>query len=34
MIYLNVTSVMMQADPAGRELYEARAQACVDEIFR
>ena len=34
MIYLNVTSVMLEADPAGRELYEARAQACVDEIFR
>ena len=34
MIYLNVTSVMMHADPEGKALYEQRAQQCVDEIFR
>ncbi len=34
MIYLNVTSVMMHADPKGKALYEQRAQQCVDEIFR
>ena len=34
MIYLNVTAVMMRADPDGKALYEERAQQCVDEIFR
>ena len=34
MIYLNVTTTMMTADPAGKALYEERAQTCVDEIFR
>ena len=34
MIYLNVTAVMMRADPEGKALYEERAQQCVDEIFR
>ena len=34
MIYLNVTSVLLRVDPANRALYEARAQACVDEIFK
>ena len=34
MIYLNVTSVMMRTDPESKALYEARAQQCVDEIFR
>ena len=34
MIYLNLTTVMMRADPENRNLYEERAQTCVDEIFR
>ncbi len=34
MIYLNVTSVMMRNDLEGREVYEARAKSCVDDIFR
>ena len=34
MIYLNVTAVMMRADPEGKALYAERAQQCVDEIFR
>lgn len=34
MIYLNVTAVMMNADPENKALYEERAQACVDDIFR
>ena len=34
MIYLNVTSVMMRCDPAGKTLYEERAQQCVNEIFQ
>ena len=34
MIYLNVTSVMLTADPENKALYEARAQACVDDIFQ
>ena len=34
MIYLNVTAVMMRADPEGKALYAKRAQQCVDEIFR
>ena len=34
MIYLNVTAVMMRADPDGKALYAERAQQCVDEIFR
>ncbi len=34
MIYLNVTGVMMKADKSHRELYEQRAAACVEDIFR
>ena len=34
MIYLNMTAVMMQADPAGHVLYAKRAAACVDDILR
>jgi len=34
MIYLNVTTTMMNADPENRAFYEERAQECVDEIFR
>ena len=34
MIILNVTSILMQADPERRALYEERAAQCVDEIFR
>ena len=34
MIYLNVTSVLLRVDPEHKALYEERAQACVDDIFR
>lgn len=34
MIYLNVSSVLLRTDPERRALYEARSQACVDDIFR
>ena len=34
MIILNVTGVMLRVDPGRKELYEQRAQQCVDEIFR
>ena len=34
MIYLNVCSILLRVDPEHREEYEARSQACVDEIFR
>lgn len=34
MIFLNVTSVLLRVDPECRELYEERAQSCVDDIFR
>jgi len=34
MIYLNVTSIMLRCDPERKALYEARAQACVDDIFK
>lgn len=34
MIYLNVASVMMRVDSERKELYEQRAQGCVDEIFK
>ena len=34
MIILNVTSILMQADPERKTLYEERAAQCVDEIFR
>ena len=34
MIILNVTSILMQADPERKALYEERAAQCVDEIFR
>ena len=33
MIYLNMTSVMLKADPKNRELYESRAAECVHDIF-
>ena len=33
MIYLNMTSVMMKADPENMELYEKRAAECVHDIF-
>ena len=33
MIILNVTSVLLRVDPERKELYEMRAQECVDEIF-
>lgn len=34
MIILNVTGVLIRVDPERKELYEARAQQCVDEIFK
>ena len=34
MIILNVTGVMLRADPERKELYEARAAQCVEEIFK
>ena len=34
MIILNVTGVLLRADPERKALYEERAQKCVDEIFR
>lgn len=34
MIILNVTAVMMAFDPERKELYEKRAQECVDDIFK
>ena len=34
MIYLNVTGVMLRADPEQKALYDERAAACVEEIFR
>lgn len=33
MIYLNVTSVLLENDPERRAIYEERAKACVEEIF-
>ena len=34
MIILNVTGVLIRVDPERKKLYEARAQQCVDEIFK
>ena len=34
MIYLNVANILMRTDTDNKELYEQRAQICVDEIFR
>ena len=34
MIYLNVTAVMRRCDPENAALYEERAAACVEDIFR
>lgn len=34
MIILNVTGVMLRVDSERKELYEQRAQQCVDEIFQ
>ena len=34
MICLNMTGVLLRTDPERRTLYEERAAACVDEIFR
>ena len=34
MIILNVTGVMLRVDPERKDLYEQRAQQCVDEIFK
>ena len=34
MIILNVTGVMLRTDPERKDLYEQRAQQCVDDIFK
>ena len=34
MICLNMTAVMLRTDPERKALYESRAAACVEEIFR
>ena len=34
MIILNVTGVLLRTDPERKDLYEERAQQCVDDIFR
>ena len=34
MIILNVISILLRVDPEHKDEYEARAQQCVDEIFR
>lgn len=34
MIILNVTGTLLRVDPERKALYEERAQACVDEIFK
>lgn len=34
MIFLNVTSILLRVDPENRELYEQRAEGCVEEIFK
>ena len=34
MIFLNVTDVLLRVDPEQKELYEKRADACVEDIFK
>ena len=34
MIILNVTGILLRVDPERKELYEARAGKCVEEIFK
>ena len=34
MIYLNVTSVLRRCDPERKDLYDARARECTEEIVR
>ena len=34
MIYLNVTNIMRRCDRSARELYDSRAQECVEEILK
>lgn len=34
MIYLNMTSILSRVDPEGKKLYDERAKACVDDIFK
>ena len=34
MIILNVTGVMKRVDPEMKDLYDARAKECIDDIFR
>ena len=34
MIYLNMTSILSRVDPDNAELYDSRAEACIDDIFK
>ena len=34
MIYLNVTSIMRRCDPENKDLYDARAKECVEDIIK
>lgn len=34
MIYLNMTSVLSRVDPENAAIYDSRAEACVNEIFK
>ncbi len=34
MIYLNMTSVLSRVDPENAPIYDSRAEACVNEIFK
>lgn len=34
MIYLNISSVLWRCDPENRTLYDRRARACAEEIFK
>ncbi len=34
MIYLNMTSILSRVDPEHKEIYDARAEECVNDIFK
>ena len=34
MIYLNMTSILSRVDPENAELYDLRAQICIEDIFK
>ena len=34
MIYLNMTSILSRVDPENAELYNRRAEACIEDIFK